>query len=139
MRGRAARGSVAWRHSTHLVLICRHAFRLRPPAFRRVFQAVDAVLTPATGVTAPAIRPDVLPDGESDLTTLLAIVRFAAVANLTGLPAIAFPAGYEKGLPVGIQAIGSPSSEHLLLRLARAAEPLVPRRRPDVFYRLLGD
>jgi Asp-tRNA(Asn)/Glu-tRNA(Gln) amidotransferase A subunit family amidase len=105
--------------------------------FRRVLETVDAVLTPATGVTAPAIRPDVLPDGESDLTTLLAIIRFAFAANLTGLPAIAFPAGYAAGLPVGMQAMGRPWSEHVLLRLARAAEPLVPRRRPEVFFDLL--
>jgi len=105
--------------------------------FRRVLAEVDVVLTPATGVAAPAIRPDVLPRGESDLATLLAIMRFAFAANLTGLPAIAFPAGYEAGLPVGIQAIGRPWHEHVLLRLARAAEPLVPRRRPEVFYRLL--
>src|SRR6202521_3985002 len=107
--------------------------------FRRTLETVDVVLTPATGVTAPAIRSDVLPDGESDLTTLLALIRFAFPANLTGLPAITFPAGYAAGLPVGMQAIGSPWSEHALLRLARAAEPLVPRRRPEVFFSLLGD
>src|SRR5579863_3019129 len=106
-------------------------------AFEKVLADVDAVLTPATGVAAPAIRPDALPDGESDLGTLLAIMRFACYANLTGLPAIAFPAGYAGRLPVGIQAIGRPWSEHLLLRLARVAEPLVPRRKPEVFFRPL--
>lgn len=107
--------------------------------FRRTLDTVDVVLTPTTGVTAPAIRSDVLPDGESDLTTLLALIRFAFPANLTGLPAITFPAGYAAGLPVGMQAIGSPWSEHVLLHLARVAEPLVPRRRPEVCFDLLGD
>ena len=106
--------------------------------FRRALDMVDVVLTPTTGVTAPAIRADVLPDGESDLTTLLALMRFAFPANLTGLPAITFPAGYAAGLPVGMQAIGSPWSEHVLLRLARVAEPLMPRRRPEVCFDLLG-
>jgi Asp-tRNA(Asn)/Glu-tRNA(Gln) amidotransferase A subunit family amidase len=107
--------------------------------FRRTLDTVDVVLSPTTGVTAPAIRSDVLPEGESDLTTLLALIRFAFPANLTGLPAITFPAGYAAGLPVGMQAIGSPWSEHVLLHLARVAEPLVPRRRPEICFDLLGD
>ena len=107
--------------------------------FRRALATVDAVLSPTTGMTAPAIRADVLPDGESDLTTLLALIRFAFPANLTGLPAITFPAGYAAALPVGMQAIGGPWSEHVLLHLARVAEPLVPRRRPEVCFDLLGE
>jgi Asp-tRNA(Asn)/Glu-tRNA(Gln) amidotransferase A subunit family amidase len=107
--------------------------------FRRTLDTVDVVLSPTTGVSAPAIRSDVLPEGESDLTTLLALIRFAFPANLTGLPAITFPAGYAAGLPVGMQAIGSPWSEHVLLHLARVAEPLVPRRRPEICFDLLGD
>jgi Asp-tRNA(Asn)/Glu-tRNA(Gln) amidotransferase A subunit family amidase len=107
--------------------------------FRRTLDMVDAVLSPTTGMTAPAIRADVLPDGESDLTNLLALMRFAFPANLTGLPAITFPAGYAAGLPVGMQAIGGPWSEHVLLHLARVAEPLVPRRRPEVCFDLLGE
>jgi len=107
--------------------------------FRRAFETVDAIVTPGTGVAAPAIRPDVLPRGESDLTMLLAIMRFAFPSNLTGHPAIAFPAGYaEGGLPVGLQAIGRPWHEHVLLRIARVAETLVERRRPKVFHDLLG-
>ncbi|HEV8268036.1 MAG TPA: amidase, partial [Thermoanaerobaculia bacterium] len=92
-------------------------------SLRRVFEKVDAVVTPATGVAAPAIRPDALPDGESDLTMLLSIMRFVFLANLTGHPAVAFPAGSTKaGLPVGLQAIGRPWEEHVLLRLARSSE-----------------
>jgi len=106
--------------------------------FRRTFDLVDVVLSPTTGVTAPVIRADALPEGESDLTALVALIRFAFPANLTGLPAISFPAGYAAGLPVGMQAIGSPWSEHVLLHLARVAEPLVPRRQPAICFDLLG-
>lgn len=106
--------------------------------FRRVLEQVNVILTPATGCTAPAIPRDALPDGESDLTTLMEIMRFAPPANLTGLPAISFPAGYDDhGLPIGCQLIGRAWEEHTLLRLAHAAEQVVERRQPQVHYRLL--
>jgi Asp-tRNA(Asn)/Glu-tRNA(Gln) amidotransferase A subunit family amidase len=99
---------------------------------------VDAVVTPATGCTAPAIPLEALPDGESDLTTTLEIMRFTTLANLTGHPAIAIPAGHDaQGLPVGLQAIGRYWHEHVLLRVAHAAEQAVERREPRVHYRLL--
>ncbi len=118
------------------------AQRLRTRAmaqFNAVLRDVDVIVTPSTGVTAPAIPADALPDGESDLTTVLEIMRFATPANLTGLPAISFPAGYDaQGLPIGLQAIGRAWQENVLLRLARAAERIIERRAPQVHYRLLG-
>ena len=106
--------------------------------FNRALSQVDAIVTPMTGVTAPLIPENTLPAGESDLTTLSELMRFATQANLTGLPAITFPAGYDaNGLPIGMQAIGRAWEEHVLLRLARAAETMVERRAPQVHYRLL--
>ena len=118
------------------------AQRIRTRAIGHVekaLEAVDAIVTPATGCTAPRIRPDALPDGESDLTTTLEIMRFSTLANLTGHPAISIPAGYDAGgLPVGFQAIGRYWQEHTLLRLAHAAERAVERRVPRVHHRLIG-
>jgi Asp-tRNA(Asn)/Glu-tRNA(Gln) amidotransferase A subunit family amidase len=102
------------------------------------FRVADVVLTPSTGLAAPEIQKGALPDGESDLSTTIEIMRFATVAYITGLPAISFPAGYTgKGLPIGMQAMGRPWAEHTLLRLARAAESLVQPRKPEVFFNLL--
>jgi Asp-tRNA(Asn)/Glu-tRNA(Gln) amidotransferase A subunit family amidase len=65
-------------------------------------------------------------------------MRFVTPANLTGHPAISFPAGYSmSGLPIGMQAIGRPWDEVTLLRLALAAEPHVDRRRPGIFHNSL--
>jgi len=46
--------------------------------------------------------------------------------------------GYNNsGLPVGMQAIGHAWQEQTLLRLALAAEQVVERKTPQVFYRIL--
>jgi len=106
--------------------------------FARVLEGVDVIATPTTGITAPAIHPGALSHSESNLTALGAIMRFAFPANLTGLPAITFPAGYDEGgMPIGIQFMGRPWAEHTLLRLAHAGEQHVLRAMPQVHFPLL--
>lgn len=103
--------------------------------FSAALEQVDVIATPTTAVTAPLIQPGALPDGDSDLTTLTEIMRFAVAANFTGLPAISIPAGYDSsGLPVGMQLIGRAWSEALLLRLANAAGQAVALRPPRLHY-----
>jgi Asp-tRNA(Asn)/Glu-tRNA(Gln) amidotransferase A subunit family amidase len=90
-------------------------------------------------LTAPVIPKAALSSGESDLATLTEIMRFVTPANLTGLPAISFPVGYDDaGLPIGMQAIGRAWQEHTLLRLALSAEQTVDRKPPRVYYGILG-
>ena len=106
--------------------------------FERAFQQVDVILTPATALTAPAIPPSALDGGESDISLLNEIMRFATPANLTGHPAISFPVGYDsQGLPIGLQAIGRYWEEHTLLRLANTHEQGFERRKPALHYDLL--
>jgi len=106
--------------------------------FARAFEQVDAIITPATAIVAPRINPAAQPYGESDLSTTTEIMRYAFPSNLTGHPAISFPAGYDAtGLPVGMQAIGKPWGERLLLRIAAAAELIVERKAPRRWYPLL--
>jgi len=106
--------------------------------FAGVFESVDVIATPATGVVAPVIRREAAEIGESDLSTATEIMRFATPANLTGHPAISFPAGYTMaGLPIGMQLIARPWDEVTLLRLALVAEQWMERRRPQLFHPLL--
>lgn len=113
----------------------RHRY-LACQRFGRILQDVDVIVTPTNGCTAPVIRPDAL-EGESDLGTLSKVMRFVVAANMTGLPAITFPAGYDDdGLPVGFQAVGRAWEESLLLRLAVASEDAFERRMPKHHWRL---
>jgi Asp-tRNA(Asn)/Glu-tRNA(Gln) amidotransferase A subunit family amidase len=106
--------------------------------FNRALEQVDMIITPTTAIAAPPIPKDALPNGNSDLTTTLEIMRFATAPNMTGLPAISFPVGYtNNGMPIGMQAIGRAWEEHLLLRLAVNAEQAVERKEPQVHYKIL--
>ena len=60
---------------------------------------------------------------------------FTAVANLTGSPAISVPLDHDvdSGLPIGVQLIGQPEGEGMLLALSQqleAARPWTGRRAP---------
>ena len=106
--------------------------------FNQALEQVDMILTPSTAVVAPAIPKDALPAGNSDLSTTIEIMRFVTAGNMTGLPAISFPAGYTKaGLPIGMQAMGRAWQEAGLLRLALNAEKVLERKEPQVHYRIL--
>lgn len=116
----------------------RHRARLCA-IFADILEKVDAIATPATTCTAPVIPAKAIETGESDLALVDRIMRNCPAANVTGLPAISFPAGYDEGgLPIGLQMIGRAWREHVLLRIAAVAETLVDRRPPRVHRRLLG-
>lgn len=88
-----------------------------------VMKTCDVIVTPTTATTAPPIPEAALPDGESNLPVVDALMRFIRIANLTGFPALSVPAGFDaRGLPVGLHLMGRPWEEHLLLRLGRVVE-----------------
>ncbi len=106
--------------------------------FAEAFKEVDAILTPGTAITAPLLPAGAPAGGWSDLGSDTELMRYAFPGNLTGLPAISFPAGYdEQGLPVGLQAMGRHWEEHLLFGIAHVAEQVVARRKPRIHYPLL--
>jgi len=119
-----------------------NAQRIRARAsahFAKLFEKVDLIALPTSGTVAPLAPLDALTTGESDLALLDRIMRFAGIANLTGHPAISFPAGYTRaGLPVGFQLIAPPWHEHRLLQVAQAAERLVEKKAPKIRTRLLS-
>jgi len=103
-----------------------------------VFGKVDVVVTPTTALPAPPIASDVFPRGESNLDVTSGLMRFAFPANLAGNPALSVPGGYDaKSRPIGIQLMGRPWEEHVLLRVGEVLERRVARKPPVVYTHLL--
>ena len=124
--------------ATDYVHALRHRHRLTLE-WLEIMKEVDAVITPTTASTAPEIPEAALPAGESNLQLTDALMRFIRVPNVTGFPALSVPAGFdEKGMPVGVQLIGRPWEEALLLRIGLAVEAGAERRTPREHVRLIG-
>jgi Asp-tRNA(Asn)/Glu-tRNA(Gln) amidotransferase A subunit family amidase len=119
------------------------AQQIRTRAIRHFLSALsgaDVIATPTTSITAPAIEQRDLPDGKSDVSQVIEVMRFVNPANLAGLPAITVPAGYVgEGMPIGLQLIARPWEEDLLLRLAYAVDGVVERRKPMLCFDLLPE
>jgi len=98
--------------------------------------AYDAVLTPALAQRPVEIGTmnGMLPDPEDTFRRSGLFTPYTAIANVTGQPAISVPFAHgADGLPVGVQLIGSPAREDVLLALSaqlEAAEPWAGRRAP---------
>lgn len=88
-----------------------------------ILKRVDALLLPATPMTAPRIgQKQVEINGEAE-DTRIAATRLLRGFNLLGLPVLALPAGFSSaGLPVGCQLVGRPWDEPALLRIGAALE-----------------
>jgi aspartyl-tRNA(Asn)/glutamyl-tRNA(Gln) amidotransferase subunit A len=97
--------------------------RLLRSAFEAAFRNVDAIVTPTLPVTAPrAGEINVLVDGQ-ELQVTRCLTRNMVPFNLTGLPAVTVPCGFDsKGLPIGLQIGGRAFEESTILRLAQAYE-----------------
>jgi amidase len=94
----------------------------------------DVVITPALAeapVTLGTLDPD-SPDPAATFARAGAFTPFTPGMNISGQPAISVPLYQdEAGLPLGVQLIGRPDSEGLLLSVAtqlEAAHPWVDRR-----------
>jgi aspartyl-tRNA(Asn)/glutamyl-tRNA(Gln) amidotransferase subunit A len=82
--------------------------------FEQVFEQVDAVACPVAPTTAFPIGAH----GDDPLAMYLEDV-FTLPANLAGVPGLSFPVGFDaNGLPVGMQLMGKPFREDILLQMA---------------------
>ena len=106
-----------------------HARRMRTPlqdALDSMFRDVDVILSvgraiTATPITQPLDSPPTTASASPPPNRRTGNIGLIAAGNLAGVPAIFFPCGFgTDGLPVGLQLVGPPYSEPLLVALAAA-------------------
>ncbi|HEV8228806.1 MAG TPA: Asp-tRNA(Asn)/Glu-tRNA(Gln) amidotransferase subunit GatA [Candidatus Limnocylindria bacterium] len=85
--------------------------------FDRVFQKVDAIVTPTSPTVAFKIGQKV-----NDPLSMYLNDIFTLPVNIAGLPGISIPCGLSDGLPVGLQVIANSFQEATMLRVAAAYE-----------------
>jgi len=85
--------------------------------FDEVFKRYDALITP----TSPTIPFKIGEKTDDPLKMYLSDICTLPV-NIAGIPGLSIPAGFCNGLPTGMQIIGKPFSEEMLLRVAYAYE-----------------
>jgi aspartyl-tRNA(Asn)/glutamyl-tRNA(Gln) amidotransferase subunit A len=91
--------------------------------FEAACRRVDVVVTPASPVTAWKSGQASVITGGLEESPLAASWRLTYPYNLTGMPAISLPCGFdERGLPVGLQIAGALFDEATVLRVAAAYE-----------------
>jgi aspartyl-tRNA(Asn)/glutamyl-tRNA(Gln) amidotransferase subunit A len=96
--------------------------RLFTRSFAASIRGLDAVLAPASPVLAPRIvDEEIIVRGERHRTRVALLSCVMAFSQLDG-PAVSVPIGPREGLPVGLQVIGRPHAEDVVLRIAAAAE-----------------
>jgi len=122
------------------------AQKIRAYAMRQVEELfhnkVDIIVSPATASIAPEIKADTLTHGESNMEGTAYLMRYIIHGNMTGIPGIVFPVGYDvdTGLPISVQVQAAHWREDLLLRVARVAEGLLPKgwSKPSTYIDVLG-
>jgi Asp-tRNA(Asn)/Glu-tRNA(Gln) amidotransferase A subunit family amidase len=92
------------------------------------FAEVDVIAWPTVPAVAPPLQAPLVELPSGTLTADQANVRGAALANLTGAPAISVPVGFDGGLPIGLQLQGAWGADELLLDAAEALERANGRR-----------
>ena len=93
---------------------------------RTVLAEVDVLISPTTSRTAPMIA-----DGDEEAE----LARLTAPYDVTGIPAISLPCGFDRnGLPIGLMIGGRHFDEATICRVAHAYEQSTDwhRMRPEV-------
>ena len=97
--------------------------------FDQAFEKCDALVTP----TSPILPFKLGEKLEDPMQMYLSDVCTLPI-NIAGIPAISIPAGFADNLPIGMQIMGKPFSEEILLRIAFAYEQATDwhKRKPKI-------
>jgi aspartyl-tRNA(Asn)/glutamyl-tRNA(Gln) amidotransferase subunit A len=105
------------------------AMRWRGPALAAHLAAVagvDAMIAPVAPVAAPTIAESDVGNSPDAEAVIQRLTRFTRPINYLGLPSLSIPSGFTRyGLPVGLQVVGRPFDEAMLLRIGAALQRVV--------------
>jgi aspartyl-tRNA(Asn)/glutamyl-tRNA(Gln) amidotransferase subunit A len=91
--------------------------------FDRIWESVDCLVTPTTPNLAPRIGETTVNLGGVEGDVRVATTSLLRGINLLGYPALSVPCGISRsGLPVGLQIVGAPFQEALILRAGAALQ-----------------
>ena len=102
----------------------------------RQLSTFDAVLTPALAMTPRPLGWYDAEDAEHNFAQQVQYTPFTSMLNVSGLPAITLPVWQtSEGLPMGVQLIGRPGGEAVLLSLGAQLQRRIrwQERRPAVW------
>ncbi|MDP2663858.1 MAG: Asp-tRNA(Asn)/Glu-tRNA(Gln) amidotransferase subunit GatA [bacterium] len=85
--------------------------------FKKVFKSVDVLMTPVS-----PFLPFKIGEKVEDPLSMYLVDVYTVSVNLAGLPALSLPAGKVGNLPVGLQIIGRPFEEGLVLETGQYFE-----------------
>jgi len=115
------------------------AQKLRAVIRRQILDAldkVDVLVLPTGPVTAPPVESvPGIQSKEHAMNGLAGRISFTGPFNLAGTPALSVPCGFsQSGMPMGLQIVGRPFAEELVLKVAHAYEQNTDwhNRRPPV-------
>jgi aspartyl-tRNA(Asn)/glutamyl-tRNA(Gln) amidotransferase subunit A len=91
-----------------------HAYKLKNQLrknFLGALKTTDVLVAPFTNITAPKFTSFMNEDENLS-------IRNSLLRNITGLPAVNIPVGLDRfGIPVGVQIVGRPFEEAIILSL----------------------
>lgn len=100
--------------------------------FKEAFKKVDVLISPTLPVMPNNIGDELVDLNGEEVALLPNFIRLTGPANITGLPTLSVPCGFNGQLPIGLQIIGPAFSEGLVLNTGYAIEQMNPLqgRRP---------
>jgi aspartyl-tRNA(Asn)/glutamyl-tRNA(Gln) amidotransferase subunit A len=104
-------------------------------AFHDLLSTIDVLIAPTRFDPAPKITQPLDARGnDRPAPATPGLTALIQAGNLAGLPALSLPCGFANGLPMGLQLVGSPFSENMLLAIGKTFQDRTDwhKRRPPV-------